>query len=457
MKIAVSGSTGFVGKHLIKKLLEDDFKIIGLTRSHCVSSSAKLEFRTCDLYSLLDAERSLEGCDVAIYLVHSMNHSVRLSQGTFDNFDFLLADNFAKACERNEVKRIIYVSGILPYDKLTSAHLRSRFEVEKTLKKHKTPLTVFRTGIVLGPEGSSFDMIRKIINRLPIIFLPSWTLNKIQVLSIKDLVDSIVFEIKTNNSSQDGSFDLAHPKVFRYAGLIKKIARKLGKRNIFIKFPFIPNYISKHWISFITGHPKALVYPLVESLKYSMIVKEERIWPNKKDFQSIDESILWSWNEKNSVQLPISRKTPIEPNRLVRSVQRLPVPEGWTMNEVALEYMNWLDNFFKAFLKIERNGDLLHFCSIFIRKPLLTLEFSRDRTFETRELFYIVGGVLARPRADARLEFRESPEKDFFIAAIHNYNPSLPWYVYRYTQALVHAFVMKKFGKHLRSLSKKRR
>ena len=214
MKVAVSGSTGFVGKHLISAMIERDFNIIGLTRSHSISSNSKLEFRTCDLYSLLDAERSLEGCDVAIYLVHSMNPSVRLSQGTFIDFDFLLADNFAKACERNKIKRIIYVSGIVPFGNLTSAHLKSRYEVEKTLLKHKTPLTTFRTGIVLGPEGSSFDMIRKIINRLPIILLPRWTLNKIQVLSIKDLVDAILLEIEKNDGVDDGSFDWRIQKYF---------------------------------------------------------------------------------------------------------------------------------------------------------------------------------------------------------------------------------------------------
>ena len=373
MKIAISGSTGFVGKHLIKSLLKEDLKLIGLTRSHCISSNEKLEFRTCDLYSLLDAERSLEGCDIAIYLVHSMNQSVRLSQGTFEDFDFLLADNFANACERNKIKRIIYVSGILPYDRLTSTHLRSRYEVEKTLLKHKTPVTVFRTGIVLGPEGSSFDMIKKIINRLPVIILPKWTLNKIQILSIKDLVDAIRIEIFRPESGYDGSFDLAHPKVFRYAGLVKKNSRKVGKKNIFIRLSLVPSYISKHWITFITGYSKFLVYPLVDSLRYSMVTKEERLWPDKKDFEEIDESIVWSWNIKNSVNLPISRKTPVPYNRLVRSVQRLPVPEGWSIKEVALEYMRWLELFFKPFLKIDISNNRLKFGTYFIKKPLLIL------------------------------------------------------------------------------------
>ena len=250
---------------------------------------------------------------------------------------------------------------------------------------------------------------------------------------------------------------MAHPKVFRYAGLVKKISRKVGKKNIFIKFPIIPSFVSKHWISAITGHPRSLVFPLVESLKHSMVADKERLWPFKKDFEPVDSSILWSWNKKNAVPLPVSSKTPVPFNRLVRSVQRLPVPEGWSMKEVALEYMKWLETFFGPLLKIKRDGDLLYFCTYFFKSPLLTLEFSRERTFETRELFYIVGGVLARKRKDARLEFRESPERDFFIAAIHNYNPSLPWYIYRYTQALVHSYVMRKFGDHLRGLSSKRR
>jgi len=457
MKIVVSGSTGFIGSHLVNYLLKHtNHDLVGLSRSECQSSSDRLEYKTCDLYSLLDAENSLVGCDVAIYLVHSMNQGVRLSQGSFEDFDFILADNFAKACERNNVKRIIYVSGIVPLEKVTSAHLKSRLEVEKTLLKHKTPLTAFRTGIVMGPEGSSFDIVRKIINRLFFIVLPNWTLNKIQVLSIQDLNHAILIETK-NDKLEDGSFDLAHPKVFRYAGLIKKISKLLNKKNVFFKFPYVPYFISKRWITLITGYSKYLVFPLVDSLKYSMVVDETRRWPLKKDFKDLEESIKWSWNLDNAAKLPILKKEQPKKNSLVRSVQRLHKPNSWTMNEVALEYMRWLERFFKPFLKIDINGDNINFNTYLIKKPLLSLRFSRERTFETRRLFYIVGGILAKKRKNARLEFRESPDQEFFIAAIHSYHPSLPWYIYRYTQALVHAFVMKKFGQHLKSVSKSKK
>ena len=128
------------------------------------------------MYSMSSTEKALEGADIAVYLVHSMQPSTRLNQGTFEDTDLLLADNFSRAAEKNKLKQIIYLGGILPKDKhQISNHLLSRFEVEKTLGSRATPLTAIRAGIIIGPGGSSFKIVTNLVKNLPVMGCPKWT------------------------------------------------------------------------------------------------------------------------------------------------------------------------------------------------------------------------------------------------------------------------------------------
>jgi len=456
MRIAVTGASGFVGQNLIHYLLEHtDHEIVGLSRTPMKSKNPRLTAKVCDLYSLLEVEVALVGCDVAIYLVHSMSPSSRLSQGNFRDFDFLLADNFAKAAAKRELQQIVYVGGLIPDGNDLSEHLESRLEVEKTLENCGVPLTTFRCGLVLGPEGSSFRIVEKLTQRLPIIAVPRWTQTKTQAVSIRDLVKTITLSIE-HPKDACGSFDLAAPEILSYSEIIRRVSIATPGSNRFVVVPFIPVWLSKIWVTAVSGTSKKLVYPLVDSLIHPMLAKKERELPDviRPDYESTDSAIAWSLDRNNTPPNHFFRlkKRQIVADSLVQSVQRLPVPKGWFMSKVADEYMNWLPSLLAPFVTVRRSGDFLAFFTLGFSKPLLELHFSKERTFETRELFYIVGGLLAKRHLKARLEFRESPNKPFFIAAIHSFKPSLPWYVYIYTQALLHKFVMWRFGKHLSKL-----
>ena len=176
-RVLVAGATGFIGSSLIRGLLDKtDHHIVGLSRRSGTSDNPRLEMKACDLYSLPEVDQAMRNCDIAVYLVHSMaKPSSRLFQGNFHDFDFILADNFARAALRNKVKHIIYVSGIVPHDKSDlSPHLASRFEVEKALQAWGTPVSTLRCGLVIGPKGSSFQILERIIKRLPVMLLPAW-------------------------------------------------------------------------------------------------------------------------------------------------------------------------------------------------------------------------------------------------------------------------------------------
>ena len=188
LKVAIAGASGFVGRALISSL-KSEFKIIGLSRS-AIESGGGIEWRQCDLFNLRQTEWGLEGANVAIYLVHSMMPNAKLTQGNFADLDLVIADNFARAAKRAGVKRIIYLSGIIPNEKL-SKHLESRLEVEKVLGSHDVPCIALRAGLIIGKNGSSFDIMRKLVERLPIMICPRWTNTKSQPVSLRDVVETI--------------------------------------------------------------------------------------------------------------------------------------------------------------------------------------------------------------------------------------------------------------------------
>src|SRR5690606_19576051 len=127
-----------------------------------------------DLFSLLEVERALEGADVALYLVHSMIASAELTQGSFADFDLILADNFARAAKSRGVRHILYVGGLIPEGERLSRHLESRLEVEQTLRAQGVPVTALRASIIIGPAGSSLRMVENLVRRLPVMITPAW-------------------------------------------------------------------------------------------------------------------------------------------------------------------------------------------------------------------------------------------------------------------------------------------
>ena len=153
-KVVLAGATGFIGRWIIE-VFQKDFQIIALSRKKVkYNHNQNIQWREVDLYSMSSTEKALEGAEIAIYLVHSMLPSTRLNQGKFEDTDLLLADNFSRAAQKNNLKQIIYIGGILPKDKHEiSNHLLSRYEVEKTLGARATPLTAIRAGIIIGPGG----------------------------------------------------------------------------------------------------------------------------------------------------------------------------------------------------------------------------------------------------------------------------------------------------------------
>lgn len=453
--VAVAGASGFVGTALLPMLVEH-FDVTALSRSQIpVPEGAR--WMQCDLFSMLQTERGLIGADYAVYLVHSMLPS-RLTQARFEDMDFILADNFARSAARAGVKQIVYLGGIIPDDAQLSRHLASRLEVERVLAARGVPVTSLRAGLIVGPEGSSFRIVSKLVQRSPILVCPHWTRSMTQPVGLRDVVKLLKFCLGRKELF-GRAFDLGGAEVMTYVDLMRRTAARLGKRRVIITLPFVPAGLGVFGIRLATGAHRELVAPLVESLRHAMLAHsptmEERagIVPQTFD-EALDDALAAGGTRRSYSGRGASR--PKNQGRNVCSIQRLPLPPGRDAIWVAREYARWLPSFFKFVLRVTVDDRLnLAFRLAGLKSPLLELSYSHDRSSADRPLYYITGGLLAGPsdisggRAPARLEFRESPDRRSVLAAVFSYRPSLPWWFYRLTQAPAHLLVMKLFAWNL--------
>jgi len=466
LTVAIAGASGFVGRALIAKL-KGSHKIIALSRGPAKNSD-EIEWRQCDLFNLKQAEQGLSGADVVIYLVHSMLPTAKLTQGGFADLDLLIADNFARAARKANVQRIIYLGGIIPHEEL-SPHLASRLEVEEALASHGVPCTTLRAGLIIGKNGSSFDIMRKLVERLPVMICPGWTRTLSQPVSLTNVVETIEKLIERPDIPA-GNYDLGGKDVMTYIDMMAEVARQLGKKRRFIPiFLFSPN-LSKLWVTLVTGAPRELIGPLVQSLRHEMVARNvslmEKLGVVREGFKDSLSQALQSTDERT--ELPRSNletsKIPTQivskaSANLVCSVQRLPLVFGKTAAWVTKEYARWLIEFFRPLIYVRQNDDgslAFVFRPIFRRfdLTLLWLQYAQERSSEHRQMFYISGGLLLSKRFDpkGRFEFREVLRGKFVLVAIFDFVPALPWWVYKNTQALLHLFVMEMFRRHLKSL-----
>lgn len=434
-----------MGQYLIEEL-KDSFNVRAISRG-ARKNEESVEWVQADLYSMLDCEHALRGCDIAIYLVHSMLPSAALVQGSFEDYDLVLADNFARAAKKSGIKKIIYLGGIIPKDEPLSKHLESRLEVENILSAGGITVISVRAGLIIGPGGSSFRVLRNLVERLPVMLCPSWTQTMSRPISVYDIVKIIHHILKHNEKKL--IVDVGGADEMSYIDMMARLAKQLGKKRKFFSVPFFSPGLSKFWVSKVTGAPKNLIYPLVASLKSAMIPAEERFFKSftcigfeemiKKTIEVEDKNLLPSAFTKNqSVSMDE-----------VRSLQRFSTPRKTNATAIANFYFVWLPKFLFPFIKVVSRGKRTLFCFWGIREPLLILRYSEERSTPDRQLFYIEESLLASETERGRLEFRDTADGYTTLAAIHEFRPKLPWFVYKYTQALLHLWVMHQFRKEV--------
>jgi uncharacterized protein YbjT (DUF2867 family) len=448
-KVTIAGATGFVGARLLKDA-DPDWVVRGLTRRAGSTPLKGFEWRQADLFSLQSAAQSLADTDVAIYLVHSMLPSTRLFQGNFADTDLLLADNFARSCLKNGVKQIIYLGGLLPEGK-ASKHLESRREVEEVFRATGIPCTIFRAGMVAGAGGSSFEILRNLVQRLPAMILPQWAQVSTQAIYIDDLVRVLLASVM--NSVYFGkTINIVNGERLTYGALIRTTAAALGKTRLLVPVPIRSTAFSKRWVSFFGGTSYELVSPLIDSLLCELPSEppEALIAPliRLRSFRGMLDLIL-----KEPYLRIRKRKAKKSRENTVRSIQRLPSLPQLDCNDIARRYEAWLPGAMWGIVRVHSEPQSGH-VSFFLRGlpwPLLVLQpiFGAEKDAR-RVKFHIVGGVLTRRQDSGWLEFRQVADKKYTLVCIHEFVPALPWFIYLCSQALLHKQVMMAFARELR-------
>lgn len=455
-KVLIAGASGFIGKYLIDSLIEQtDYEIIALSRSQKSSSHPRVQWMACDLFSVAQIEKVLAGVDLVYYLVHSMQPSAKLDQASFVDYDLILADNFGRAAKKHNVTKVIYLSGIIPQSLKASElskHLLSRLEVEDALKEYFEEFVILRAGLVLGKDGSSYNILVNLVKRLPIIVCPHWANHTTSPVHYTTVIDSLITVL--DEQYHGDILDISSKDNVTYFELLQLTAKSFGLKRAFFKFPFNIDSISRLWVSFFSGASKRLVYPLLESLSHDMVPRANQTIPKEPTMEVKDAIEIVSRNigdyKYRFTNHSVKRKT-------VRSVQRFIVPDNMNAKELAFEYMQWLPKFFSPFLLVEiKDEQWIYFCVFHKRIKLLIMKLSYERSTSDRQLFYIKGGLLASKNDKGRLEFRTVLRNKYALGAIHEFKPALPWFIYRYTQAIAHLFVMNAFGRHLDKMAKRR-
>jgi len=272
VKILVTGANGYIGMRLIPALLESRHKVIC-----CVRNKSRLPINK-DYHENIsvvegdflkpDTLKNLPGdIDVAYFLIHSMNSST----GNFKHLETKTAENFKDYVDRTAAARIVYLSGIVNSDEL-SEHLESRLNVEKILKKSKASLTVLRAGIIVGSGSASFEIIRDLVEKLPVMIAPKWLKTKSQPIAIRDVI-GFLSEVINLDETKDKVYDIGGPDILSYKDMLLQFAEVRNLRRTILTVPVLTPRLSSLWLYFVTATSYNLARNLVDSMKVDVIAK----------------------------------------------------------------------------------------------------------------------------------------------------------------------------------------
>lgn len=266
----VTGASGYVGGRLVRDLLNDKKKVRVLVRDSKKimgqSWYSQVEIVEGNASSAADLDRALVGIHTAYYLLHSINVAT-----DFGDIESAMAKGFAEAAERAEISQVVYLGGIAN-DENRSRHLTSRMNTGIQLVSGKTPVLELRAGIIIGSGSASFEMLRHLTHRLPIMTTPKWVSNRTQPIAIRDVL--YYLRAAANLSEPvNGVRDIGGPEVVSYAEMMQKFAAISGlHKRIIIQVPILSPKLSSLWIGLVTPVPTSLARPLVESLISEVVV-----------------------------------------------------------------------------------------------------------------------------------------------------------------------------------------
>lgn len=276
MRCVVTGATGYVGGRLVPQLLGRGHDVLAVARTPSKLANVPwrddAEVARGDLGHPDSLHTAFEGADVVYYLVHSM--------GTSHNFaaeEERAANNVVTAARRAGVRRLVYLGGLHPSDAELSPHLRSRTKVGEILLASGIETVVLQAGVIVGSGSASFEMIRHLTDRLPVMTTPKWVHNKIQPIAVRDVLHYLI-EVATADVPVSRAWDIGGPDVLEYGEMMQIYADVAGlHRRAIVVLPFLTPAIASWWVGLVTPIPSGLARPLVESLHCDAVMDDHDI------------------------------------------------------------------------------------------------------------------------------------------------------------------------------------
>jgi len=281
-RVLIVGATGFVGRRLIPELAKKDIKLRLVVRDLAKASplllqGADIEVVQGDVAANAGLAEALRGIHTAYYLVHSMGgRALRRNEG-YAKKDRAAARNFVAAADEAGLKRVIYLGGLGETSDTLSEHLRSRAEIAEILSSGRAKATILRAAIIIGAGGASFEMLRYLVERLPVMITPKWVQTRIQPIAIRDVLAYLVGCL-LNVATAGQDFDIGGPEIFTYQEMMQKYAeaRGLAKRLI-LRVPVLTPVLSSYWVDLVTPVPSGIAHPLIEGLRNEVVCRDDRI------------------------------------------------------------------------------------------------------------------------------------------------------------------------------------
>ncbi len=273
MRILITGATGYVGGQLLPRLVEAGHEVA------CMVRDASRPGRSLEGARIVEADAlrpdsllpALQGIEVAYYLIHSMGGG----QAGFEERDRRAAQNFASAASQAGVQRIIYLGGLSSHSSPVSLHLQSRQETGAVLRKFGPAVTEFRAGIIVGNGSISFEIMRCLTERLPVMICPRWVMTRTQPIAIGDVLDYLVAALDAPGSTGQ-IVEIGGASIETYRSMMLTYAQIRGLKRWLLRVPVLTPRLSSYWLNLVTPFPAAITRPLIEGLKTEVVCTSDQ-------------------------------------------------------------------------------------------------------------------------------------------------------------------------------------